>query len=54
MRYKGCKIYINLVRYDFEYIWYKDKNNILIFINENLTNKYKSKILHKILKKARQ
>ncbi|MCD2345831.1 hypothetical protein [Clostridium guangxiense] len=51
-KYSGRKIILGYCNYSFD--WYTIKKNgaIIIFINNNLDNKLKSKILHKAIRKA--
>lgn len=52
VKYKGFTVIINIVLYNIDITSYKYGNTIIIFINDKLTDD-KSKILHRILKKAR-
>lgn len=50
MKYRGQLFFIKLVNYDIEYYSTKKFGVIILFINKHISNKEKSKILHKTLK----
>lgn len=50
MNYKGVKIKIIEVGYDFEYKVFKYGRNLIMYINRDLSLKHKSKILHKAIR----
>lgn len=54
MRYKGYRIFMKVVDYNFRYNSFKYGNNIVIYFDKNLNRKEKSKLLHSALKKARK
>jgi|GEM_PF-1132080 len=49
-RYRGMKIILGYCNYNFNWYAMKKKGTIIIFINNNLDNKLKSKVLHKVIK----
>lgn len=54
MKYRGKKIKIIEVGYDFEYKVFKYGVNLLIYINKNISEKHKSKILHKSIRELKK
>lgn len=53
IKYKGKKVVINYIKYEFDYISFNYNAYIIIYINKNLDKHNKSRILHKTLKKVR-
>lgn len=51
IKYKGLKIIIKEVPYQFEYYCTNLNGYIILFLNKALTQKHKSNILHKIIKR---
>lgn len=55
IKYRGIKIFIKLVNYkNFKYASFKYGNKILICFDKDISYKDRSKLIHKILKKARE
>ncbi|MBU3087460.1 hypothetical protein KPL42_03030 [Clostridium gasigenes] len=50
MRYKGVKIKIMEIGYNFEYRIFTYGRNLIIYINDDMSQKHKSKILHRAIR----
>ena len=50
INYKGLKLIIKEVPYQFEYYCIKLNGYIILYINEALSKAHKSNVLHKIIK----
>lgn len=51
-KYKGIKIIIKETSLNFLYFATKYKNTLILYMNRNLPNNEKSKILHKAIRNA--
>jgi len=55
VNYKGTRIILKFVDFEnFKYVDFKCGNSLIIYLHKNLSAKDRSKLLHKILKKARE
>ena len=50
IKYRGLKLIIKDVPYQFEYYCIKLNGYVILYINETLSKVHKSNILHKIIK----
>ena len=53
MRYKGVRIKIIEVNYNFDNIAFKYAKTLILYVNKGISPRKKSRLLHKMLKETR-